>query len=101
MNKKNFTLDDIEYFLEDLSFIWLNRIVYNPNNNKYKELKLNTFNGKPKFLSLKNKINGNRILMLTEIGSETFILSADRCKIDASADWKEFLNKKLGNTNEC
>ena len=102
MQKKNYTLDDIEAFLEDFGFTWLERLMYLPNTNKYKQVKTNIFNGQPKFLSLKNNINGKRTLMLAEIDNNTFIMSADKYKIDASAAWKEFLNEKtLGKANEC
>lgn len=94
MNKRKFTLDDIENILEEFGFDWVNRMVYNPNNNKYKELKNNIFDGKPKFLSLKNVINNQRALMLAIIDNEKFILSADKYKIDASVAWQDYLAEK-------
>ena len=102
MNKKNFTLDDIDYFLDEFGFVWVERLIYNPNTNKYKQLKINNFNGVPKFLSLKNLRTGNRTLMLAEIDNKTFIMSADKYKIDASAAWEDYLNEKIrGKANEC
>ena len=94
MKKKNFTIEDVETFLEDFGFAWVSRLMYLPNENKYKEVKTNVFNGKPISLSLKNMLNGNRILMLTEIDNETFVFSADKYKIEASAAWQEYLAQK-------
>ena len=98
MSKRKFTLDNIENFLLEFGFAWVNRMIYNPNTNKYKELKNNIFDGKAKFISLKNEINKQRVLMLVEIDDEHFVMSADKYKIEASEAWKEFLleneNKK-------
>ena len=102
MQKKNYNLEDIENFLEDFGFTWVLRLVYNPNTNKYKEIKSNIFNGKPIFISLKNNINGKKTLMLAEIDNTTFTLTNDKYKIEASVAWQDYLNEKtLGKTNEC
>ena len=102
MQKKNYNLDDVEIFLKDFGFEWLERLVYNPNTNKYKKARTNIFNGEPVFLSLKNTINGKRTLMLAEIDNEKFKMSAGTYKIEASLAWQEFINEKIiGAGNEC
>lgn len=99
---KRFTLDDIDYFLDDFGFEWVSRSVKDTNTNKYKQMKTNTFNGKPKFLSLKNLRGGNSILMMVEIDNEKFVMTADRYKIDASGAWKDYLKEKTqGVADEC
>lgn len=92
MVKKNFTLEDVENMIEEIGFEWVDRLVYNPNNEKYKSLKSNSFK-KPIFMSLKNKLNGLRVLAMAEINNETFILKWSSAKLDVSEDWKENLNK--------
>jgi len=102
MNKKNFTLEDIENMLEEFGFIWLERLVYNPNTNKYKQLKVNNFSGKPRFISIKNIKSNVRALVLAEIYNEKFVISSDKYKLDASEAWQDYLNEKVeAKTNEC
>lgn len=101
MNKKKFTLDDIEEMFEELGFKWVERLIYNPNTDKYKELKVNTFKkNKTHFLSLKNMINGIRSLAMTEIDENTFIIRINDCKLDASDGWVEKITQH-GVKNEC
>ena len=101
MKKKNFTLDDIEKMLEELGFEWIERLIYNPNNDKYKELKINTFKkNKTPFLYLKVLINGNRALAMAEIDSEKFVLTINDCKLDASDAWIQKIAQH-GVKNEC
>ena len=90
MNKKNFTLEDVERMLEEIGFKWVDRLVFNPDKERYKELKNNTFNTKkPLFLSVKNLINGFRSLALVEVDNNTFVLRINDNKIDASKVWVE------------
>ena len=94
MNKKNFTLDDVEQMIEDLGFKWNERNVFNPNEEKYRKLKHNSFSlKKPLFLSIET-IKGDLILALAEIDNETFILNFNGAKANASEQWKKLLSQK-------
>ena len=102
MKKKNFTLDDVENMIEDLGFKWNGRQVYDPNEEKYRKLKHNSFSlKKPLFLSLET-IKGDLTLALAEIDNETFILNFNGAKANASQQWmKLLLLKEQEKVNEC
>ena len=94
MNKKNFTLDDVEKMIELLGFKWNGRHVFDPNEEKYKKLKHNSFSiKKPLFLSLKNT-RGILTLALAEIDNTTFVLDFNGSKADASVIWQNMLLEK-------
>ena len=94
MNKKNFTLDDVENMIEDLGFKWNERQVFNPNEEKYKKLKHNSFgSNKALFLSLKNP-RGVLTLALAQIDNTTFVLDFNGSKINASGLWENMLLEK-------
>ena len=94
MNKKNFTLEDVEEMIKDLGFTWNDRQIFNPNNEKYKKLKHNSFSiKKPLFLSLQT-IKGDLTLALAEIDNVTFILNFNGAKINACEQWKNLLSEK-------
>ena len=98
MNKKNFTLEDVKKILEDFGFEWVDRLSYNPNNNKYEKIKTNVFNSKKQiFLSLKNTKNYVLSLALAEINNKTFKLTINGSKIDITEEWAKLLEEK---TNE-
>lgn len=102
MKKKNFTLDDVENMIEDLGFKWNGRQVFDPNEEKYRKLKHNSFSlKKPLFLSLET-IKGDLTLALAEIDNETFILNFNGAKANASQQWmKLLLLKEQEKLNEC
>jgi len=102
MNKKIFTLDDVEKMIEDLGFKWNGRQVYNPNEEKYRKLKHNSFSlKKPLFVSIET-IKGELTLALAEIDNETFILNFNGAKANASEQWKKILlMKEHEKVNEC
>ena len=101
MNKKKFTLDDVEKMIEDLGFKWNERQVFNPNEEKYRKLKHNSFDtNKPLFISLANA-RGILTLALAEVDNETFILNFNGAKANASEQWKKLLSKKQEKVNEC
>ena len=102
MKKKNFTLDDVENMIEDLGFKWNGRQVFDPNEEKYRKLKHNSFSlKKPLFLSLET-IKGDLTLALAEIDNETFILNFNGAKANASQQWmKLLLLKEQEKVNEC
>lgn len=91
MEKKNFTLEDIENYLSDYGFVWKDKLVYNPNTRKYKPAKPSNFN-KDVFLLLKR--GSQDVLMLATISNSTFELRFDNNKMDATAGWVEMLEEK-------
>ena len=102
MKKKNFTLDDVEKMIEDLGFKWNGRQVYDPNEEKYRKLKHNSFSlEKPLFISIET-IKGDLTLALAEVDNTTFILNFNGAKANASKQWEAMLlNKEQENLNEC
>ena len=88
--------------IEFLGFKWNERQVFNPNEEKYKKLKHNSFSvKKPLFLSLKNT-RGILTLALAEIDNTTFILNFNGSKADASSIWQNMLlEKEQEKVNEC
>ena len=102
MNKKNFTLDDVEEMIADLGFKWNGRQIFDPNEEKYRKLKHNSFNlKKPLFLSIET-IKGDLTLALAEIDNTTFVLNFNGAKANASDQWKKMLLlKQQGKINEC
>ena len=95
MQKRNYTIEDIEKFLEDFEFIWENRIMYNPNKNKYFVSREKHLKNKPIFLRLINKLNKKHMLALTEINNKTFVIRVADSKVDLSSLWQEFLKEKV------
>ena len=102
MKKKNFTLDDVENMIEDLGFKWNGRQVFDPNEEKYRKLKHNSFSlKKPLFVSIET-IKGDLTLALAEIDNETFILNFNGAKANASEQWiKLLLLKEQEKVDEC
>ena len=91
MERKKFTLEDIENYLEEFGFVWKQRLIYNPDTGKYRTAKLVDFN-KNVFMALKR--GSNETLMLSTITNSTFELRCDSNKLDASNGWFEFLEQK-------
>ena len=102
MKKKNFTLDDVENMIEELGFKWNGRQVFDPNEEKYRKLKHNSFSlKKPLFVSIET-IKGDLTLALAEIDNETFILNFNGAKANASEQWiKLLLLKEQEKVDEC
>lgn len=94
MKKKKFTVEDIKSYLEELGFIWVDKLVYNQYNRKYKKATLKDFIGDPIYLYLQNKINNHVAKILVKIDNETFIIKQATSKMEASAGWNEFLSAK-------
>ena len=98
MARKNFTLKDVEIYLEELGFTWQGRLIYDQNTRKYKTAKLTSFN-KDVFMLLK-RLNRD-CLMLATINNETFELRGESNKLYASDGWVETLEaKNKGEINE-
>lgn len=91
MERKKFTLDDIEKYLEEIGFIWKCKLIYNPNTDKYKTAQLANFN-KEVFIPLKRA--NREMLMLATISNSTFELKSDNNRLDASDGWFEYLEEK-------
>ena len=91
MEKKNYTLEDIDNYLKELGFVWLDKLVYNPDTRRYRMAKPSNFN-KDIFLLLKR--GKYDVLMLATISNSLFELRTDCNKMNASAGWIEFLEEK-------
>ena len=88
--KKIFTIDDIEEFLKELDFEWIDRYVYNTKTKEYERAKMSHFKDKPVFVYLKTLRNNRTSLVLITVTNHTFIID----KLDASMCWKDTIETK-------
>ena len=89
MNKKIFTLDDIEKCLNELGFEWVDRYILIGKNYRYATL--SNFTGKPVTLYLKRN---QYVLTSVTASNNTFIISRDNERCDATSIWLDILNEK-------
>ncbi len=102
MNKKNFTLEEVEQMIEDLGFKWNERQIFDPKTEKYKKLEHNSFNSKKQFFISLINAKGLLALPLAEIDNSTFVLKfGGATKIIASDQWKKLLSSKEELIDEC
>lgn len=88
MEKKKFTIQDIEKCLNELGFEWIERYVYNTKNKKYETAKMSHFKGTPTYVYIKN--DRRKFLATVTIKNEEFIIE----KLDATSLWNDILEEK-------
>ena len=89
MEKKKFTIKDIEKCLNELGFEWIERYVYNTKTKQYETARMSHFNVNPTYVYIKNNIR--KFVALVTIKNEEFIIE----KLNASALWTDILDDTL------
>ena len=92
--KKEFTLDDIDQFLEEMGFKWLDRQVYNFCNDKYERADIKHFTQQPFACVYLENGKKTRALMVLKVGADKFILKLNNTRADMTAAWVEYINGK-------
>ena len=90
MAKKKFTIDNIDKFLEEIGYEWVDKLIYDPYVEDYKLAKLSSFD-KDVQLYLKSLLTGQKKTMFASISNEKFELRVNSNKMDASNGWQDFL----------
>ena len=93
MHKRKFTLEDIKKCLEDLGFVWKDKIIYDSNIRRYKKAKKEYFKNNV-FLLLTNKITNQTSQIIATINENIFELCHHKSRIDYTKHWIEYLEEK-------
>ena len=93
MARRNFTLEDVKNYLNELGFDWKDKMIYDANASKYKIATLESFN-KNVFICLKNLFNNQECKFIATINNQTFELIQGTNKIIVSDRWIDYLNIK-------
>ena len=91
--KRNYTVQDIADYLDELGFKWIDNLVKDYAKEKYVKMTI------PKkemniYIDSKRSINGTPTIAKLEVDNETFVLCQGVSRLDMSEDWQEFLMMK-------
>ena len=88
MERKKFTIDNIEQCLNELDFKWIDRYVLVGKN--YEHAKLSYFKGKPVSIFVQRN-DQCRVVILT-VSNKEFIISSEGARLNASESWQDLIN---------
>ena len=99
MKKKKFTIDNIEEFLEEIGFKWIEKYVYLTKEKTYECATMNMFKMKPVYLYLMNKESNKKALPLVQITNDEFLIIQGESHLNASSAWASFLEEQTINVS--
>ena len=92
MKHRKYTIKNIKnYFKDYLNMEWIDELVYCTQKDGYRKAKLSDFGKNPVQLLIKVLKNDSKSLMLVHVTNDIFIVECGRNKIDASADWNDYM----------
>ena len=92
--KRNYTIEDITDYLDELGFIWMENLIKDYEKGKYFQATPSTLK-REMYIYIKNKNSSNKTVAKLKIGNNTFILHQGTATLDMSEDWKNYLSSKL------
>lgn len=104
MAKKKFTIDNIKEFIKELGFEWIDKLIYDSNNQKYRTAKMIDLKKENVKLLLKSVGKKQPFVAMATISNDEFAIFFGNSKMDASLVWKDFLleqNDQKVKRNEC
>ena len=92
MKHRKFTIENIKYYFKEyLNMEWIDELVYSTRKDGYRKAKLCDFGKVPVQLLVKVLKNDSKSLMLVHVTNDLFIVECGKNKMDASADWKDYM----------
>lgn len=88
MERKKYTIEQIEQLLNELDFEWVDRYVV--VGKSYEHAQLSYFKGKP--VSIYIKRNDQCRLITLSVSNKEFIICTEGAKLNASDSWQDLLN---------
>ena len=93
--RRNYTIEDIKDYLEELGFIWIENLIKDYEKGKYFQATPSTLN-REMYIYIKNLKSSLTTVAKLKVGNNTFILHQGTATADMSDDWKNYLSRKVG-----